>query len=284
MKLAFSTNAFVRRSLLEAVAEIGRIGYPGVEILADRPHLFPPTTSREEVARLKEVLEEHGLAVSNLNANTATGYYRDAPPEPFFEPALASADEGRRRWRIDYTRRCLELARELGSPNISVTSGRSLPGCPPERGWELLVDSLREIVRQAEALGVGVGIEYEPTLLIENAEEVLRLLEDIPSPCLGVNLDIGHSHLAGEDTVQVIHRMGDRIFNLHLEDIRGRKHYHLLPGLGEIDFRRILQALVEVGYRRFVTVELYSYVDGPEEEAAKALEYLNRIGYGGTQQ
>jgi hypothetical protein len=42
MKLAFSTNAFTRHTLPESISEIGRLGYKGVEILADVPHAFPP--------------------------------------------------------------------------------------------------------------------------------------------------------------------------------------------------------------------------------------------------
>jgi fructoselysine 3-epimerase len=42
MKLAFSTNAFTSYTLPESIAEIGRLGYQGVEILADVPHAFPP--------------------------------------------------------------------------------------------------------------------------------------------------------------------------------------------------------------------------------------------------
>ena len=40
MRLAFSTNAYVRYPLEEAIESIARLGYDGVEILADRPHAF----------------------------------------------------------------------------------------------------------------------------------------------------------------------------------------------------------------------------------------------------
>ena len=41
MKLAFSTNAFTRFPLLDAIAAIGEAGFAGVEILADVPHAYP---------------------------------------------------------------------------------------------------------------------------------------------------------------------------------------------------------------------------------------------------
>ena len=42
-----------------------------------------------------------------------------------------------------------------------------------------------------------IGIEYEPGLLIERCEELLMLIEDMNSPYLGANLDLGHSHVLG---------------------------------------------------------------------------------------
>ena len=41
LKLSFSTNAFARFSVPEAIEIIAKTGYSGVEILADVPHLYP---------------------------------------------------------------------------------------------------------------------------------------------------------------------------------------------------------------------------------------------------
>ena len=89
-KLAFSTNAFTRYSVEQAITEIARIGYEGVELLADKPHLFAHELDTAQVEQVKRVLTNSGLVVSNINANTASGYYEHAPPEPFFEPALSN--------------------------------------------------------------------------------------------------------------------------------------------------------------------------------------------------
>ena len=42
IKFAFSSNAFRKFSLIETIQELGKIGYKGVEIMADRPHAYPP--------------------------------------------------------------------------------------------------------------------------------------------------------------------------------------------------------------------------------------------------
>ena len=41
MKLAFSTNAYTRFSLTQALEGIRAAGFEGVEILADTPHAYP---------------------------------------------------------------------------------------------------------------------------------------------------------------------------------------------------------------------------------------------------
>ena len=109
-------------------------------------------------------------------------------------------------------------------------------GIAPKEGLNLLEESLKELLEYAEKKDVQLGIEYEPGLLIERYDELVLLVEKMDSPYLGANLDLGHSHVLGEDHDAVIGRLSDRIFHVHIEDIQDKKHYHLIPGLGEVDF------------------------------------------------
>lgn len=274
MKLSFSTNAFVRHSVYDAVEKIAAAGYRGVELLADIPHLYADAISAGDLRRLKALLQGKGLQVANVNANTAAGYYGREFWEPLFEPSLAHPDPDRRRWRIDYTRKCIQMARVLDSPCVSITSGRMVPGILPEQSLGLLRQSLREIVLYARECGVRLGMEYEPGLLVECYEDLISLLHDLQLPELGANLDLGHSHVLGEDPETVIGGLASRIFHIHMEDIRVRKHYHLIPGTGDMDFRSLFQILKNNGYSGFITVELYTYPQMPEEAAIQALAYL----------
>ena len=70
-------------------------------------------------------------------------------------------------------------------------------------------------------------------------------------------------------------RLGSSIFHIHLEDIGGREHYHLVPGEGDMDFQAIFLALDSIGYEGFVTVELYTCPENPEQAARQAIDYLN---------
>ncbi|MGA2403525.1 MAG: sugar phosphate isomerase/epimerase family protein [Syntrophobacteraceae bacterium] len=282
MRLAFSTNAFVRYSVPEAIEIIAETGYSGVEILADTPHLYPFSTAEADLAEIAGSLEKNRIQAANINANTAVGYYGARFWEPLFEPSLANPEPDARKWRVEFTKRCIDMARFLSCPNVSVTSGRMVPGVRPEKSLALLKQSLFEIVEYAAAKHVRVGMEYEPGLLVERADELEGLILEIGDENFGANLDLGHSYLAGEVPSHVALRLASRIFHIHIEDIGNRKHYHLIPGEGDIDFGEIFQALSRIGYDGFVTVELYTFPENPAQAAGKAFDYLKNVFVNGT--
>jgi sugar phosphate isomerase/epimerase len=277
MKLSFSTNAFVRFRVVEAIGIIAKTGYSGVEILADIPHLYPLSTTGPELDVVADSLQKNRIEAANINANTAVGYYGAKFWEPLFEPSLANPERDARKWRVEFTKKCIDMAAFLSCRNVSVTSGRMVPGVKPETSWALLKQSIFEIVEYAAARHVRVGMEYEPGLLVERADELEGLILEIGAENFGANLDFGHSHLAGEAPVDVAERLASRIFHIHLEDIRGRKHYHLIPGEGDIDFEDIFRALAGIEYDGFVTVELYTCPENPAQAARKAFDYLRDV-------
>jgi sugar phosphate isomerase/epimerase len=277
MKLSFSTNAFVRFSVPEAIEIIAKTGYSGVEILADIPHLYPFSTTASELAEIVSSLEKNRILAANINANTAVGYYGAKFWEPLFEPSLANPEVDARKWRVEFTKKCIDMARFLSCPNVSVTSGRMVPGAKPETSLALLKQSILEIVEYAAGKHVRVGMEYEPGLIVERAEELAGLIREVGAENFGANLDFGHSHIAGEAPSDVTERLASRIFHIHLEDISARKHYHLIPGEGDIDFEDIFRALAGIEYEGFVTVELYTCPENPEQAARKAFNYLKNV-------
>jgi sugar phosphate isomerase/epimerase len=277
MHFAYSTNAYTRCSLPEAIERIAGLGFSGVEILCDTPHWFPGRTADAEAERLAQRLAMLGLSVSNLNVNTANGFFDPLPPENVFEPSLSSRDPERRRWRLGLTIAALHLARIVGARNISVTSGRPDSGGTPAAGLTHFVDSLQRLCEVAEPMGLRIGVEYEPGLLVERAEELAEVFDRVGSPLLGANLDIGHSWLDGESPESAVDLLAGRIWNVHVEDIAGRKHYHLIPGEGSLPFRRYLRSLAQAGYDGFYTVELYTCSHMPDEAGERALAYLRRL-------
>ena len=134
------------------------------------------------------------------------------------------------------------------------------------------------MAEHAEAEGVLLLIEPEPGLLIETADQFLELLQHIDSPAIGLNFDIGHAYCVGDDPAPTIRRLAPYIRHFHLEDIAAtRVHHHLIPGEGAIDFASTFQAIKEIDYDGWITIELYPYVDDPDNAARTARERVTAI-------
>ena len=140
-----------------------------------------------------------------------------------------------------------------------------------------LRESLAVVLETAEKLKIKVGVECEPGLFVEYAYELRELMDRLGSKMLGANLDIGHSVVIGESIPEVLKLLSGRIWNCHIEDIPRRKHYHLIPGQGTMDWSALKEALVGIQYDRFLTVELYTYPDRPKEAAEESMAYLQGV-------
>lgn len=277
MKLAFSTNAYTRHSLTDALRGIKQAGFAGVEILADTPHAYPDAIDATLTDNVKRELDKLQLAVSNINVNCSFGYWKDAPPEPYFEPSLISPNPKHREDRTRLIVKALDFAKDVGAANISITSGRLLGGMPPEPALKQFEASIRPILDRADQLGVNVGIECEPGLYLEYVDELREWIDRLGSPRFGANLDVGHSQVIGESIPDAVKLLGDRIWNLHVEDIPGRKHYHLIPGEGTLDWQALKKSLFDINYQRFLTVELYTHWQNPQEAADKSYRFLSGV-------
>lgn len=274
MKLAFSTNAFKRYSLEDSIKEIGAIGYDGVEILCDVPHLFPPLLSMQRLSGLNSLLKKHSLKVSNLNAFTLYAI------NDVYRPSWIEMDNHATEIRIKHTIDCLKAAKSLKAKNISTEGGGPQPvqACSGIDLLKLFAKNLEEVVKIAEAEKVKILIEPEPGLIIENTSQIAEFLKCFNSNNIGINCDLGHFFCVGEDPAAVVYRLSEYIGHFHLADIsKDRVHNHLLPGTGSINFKDIFDATKSVGYRGFMTVELYTYQDRPVEAARMAYEYLQRF-------
>jgi sugar phosphate isomerase/epimerase len=277
MKLAFSTNAFTRFTLAEAITAIADAGFAGVEILADVPHAYPQQIDAALTSAVARAIDSSGLAVSNVNCNCSFGYWKDAPPEPYFEPSLISPNPQHRADRARMILKTLDFARDIGARNLSITSGRCLGGMPPDLAAKQFAHEIRPILDHADRVGVDLGIECEPGLFIEWVAELREWIERLDHPRFGANLDIGHSQVLGESITGVVRELGDRIWNLHVEDIPGRKHYHMIPGDGTLDWIGLRDALWGINYQRFATVELYTHTADPHTAARRSHEYLSKV-------
>jgi sugar phosphate isomerase/epimerase len=277
MRLAFSTNAYLRFSFAEAVRRLARLGYQGVEVMADVPHAWPAFLLDEQKQAIRDALGANRLAISNVNAFMMHAI--NDPRQRYWYPSWIEPDRHYRQIRIDHTRRALTLARELGAPNITTEPGGPVPaGESWSAALKLFVEMIKPVAEHAEKEGVLLLVEPEPGLLIETADQFLEFMQHLDSPAVGMNFDIGHAFCVGDDPAATIPRLARHIRHFHLEDIAAtRVHHHLVPGEGAIDFAAVLQAIRGIGYDGWITIELYPYADDPDTAARTAFQRVSEI-------
>ena len=274
MKLAYSTNAFKRYSLNEAIRMIAEIGYEGIELLCDSPHAYPPIFQDKEIHSFKNQIAKFRLVISNLNAFTLYSI------SDVYHPSWIEDDKVSRELRITHTINCIKLAKKIGAKNLSTEPGGPVMGRKTNMKYleKLFMEGLNRVVPIAEEEDIKILIEPEPNLLLENSNQFLNFIENLSTDNVGLNFDIGHFYCVGEDPTEIIYKLSEYIEHFHLADIASNRiHNHLIPGEGSINFRSVFRAIEGIGYKGFVTVELYPYQLCPKEAGKKAYEYLYGI-------
>jgi sugar phosphate isomerase/epimerase len=273
MKLAYSSNAYRRWPIDEALQRIAAIGFTGFELMADEPHAWPATMSLEGIDKLQKRISRSGLAISNVNAFMMNAV------EDFWHPSWIEPDADYRRLRLQHTIDALRMAKRLGAQSITTEPGGPVSeGMSRTEALDIFVEGLRAAFLVAEQVDVMLLVEPEPGLLIENAEQFLELTKRVDSPMFGLNFDVGHFYCVGDPLPETIGKLQAWTQHYHLEDIAGsRVHEHLVPGTGAIDFPAVFKAIHATGYDGWLTIELYPYLDDPDAAGKAALKFLTPL-------
>ncbi len=189
---------------------------------------------------------------------------------------MASDDAAVRQGAVDQFKRVLDVASQLGidkvialPPNpfdidIQVMLGKAtsqewtvdFPKGDWKQNWLDVVEVLGKFAEECESRNMRVALEPHPHRMMHNAAGMLRIIDAIDSPAIGLNLDPSHLFPSGELPNAVAHEVGDRIFHTHLSDNDGQTNAHWRPGKGKVDWRAFLRALVDIGYDGPLSLEL----------------------------
>jgi sugar phosphate isomerase/epimerase len=289
----------------EAVRRIGRAGFRATELIAWRPEALEDYYTPKTVALLKSVLDDEGMKLSQFVVNNG--------------PA-ASADAASRRSAIEMFKRGVDTGRTLGATIVNTVT--HVPFALPypritdrplaqtfsfpltkelnwEKNWHDYVAVIKECASYAEQAGMIYSLEPHPFRYGSNTDGLLRLIEAVGSPALGVNIDPSHLFPVGEFPNMAIYRLGSRVAHCHFSDNDGATNVHWRPGMGKIDWTGTLQALKDVGFDGVVSLEFEDIpgvsrgqmdapgiykgnavaTEGFESEYRTALEYLTEIAH-----
>jgi sugar phosphate isomerase/epimerase len=261
-EVALLSDVFRRLPVTEAVRAAARAGFRHLELNACfhwDPHVNLEAPSwREEIAQVAEAAAEAGIAV------TAVACY----------PNLAATGMAERRRAVAYCVRGAEAAAALGARCITAMPGGNnlLPAAPQRRA---LVEALREVCDAAAVYGVDVALESYPGNCVEGTVALVELVAEVDRPNLGYLLCTAHLAARGEDLVRAYALSRGVLRHVHLSDTRTATphHQHLVPGLGDVTFAGLLDALARDGYKGTLTLQIYSHAadSDPGGAAAQAL-------------
>lgn len=269
LSFGYNTNGFAHHKLDEALQIIADYGYAGVALTLDNHHCNPFTTEPPELARLGQLIEKLRLRVV---IETGARYLLNPGKKHY--PTLVSV-EGR-PIRVEFLRRAIDIAHELKAECVSFWSGVLEENIPEHQSWDWLVTGCLQITEHAKRRGVQLAFEPEPGMLVDDMAKFEVLKKHITSARFGLTLDVGHVFCTETAPFrQVYGKFSGLIRNIHIEDIRDRKHEHLMFGDGELDFPAILRVLSENKYNGLINVELSRDSHRAPEVARRSIEFLH---------
>ena len=275
MKLGYNTNGLTGHRWDQALELMHEIGYRSVAITVDHHCLNPFSDDLPaELERMRRLLERYEM-ISCIE--TGARFLLD--PRQKHEPTLVSAAPERRADRVDFLKRCVDIAASLESQAVSFWAGVVRDGASRDEALNRLVPGVIELMQYASQRHVPLAFEPEPGMLVETFDDFRELLnrveftgpgstgtsttnESDTGGRLGLCVDIGHVHcLEPRPIAEYLAQWQDRIVTIHIEDMNRGVHDHLRFGEGSIDFRSVMNELREINYRGGVNVELSPFVD-----------------------
>ncbi len=268
MKFAICNEIFQDWKLDDSMAFAKRAGYDGIEIAPFTLAKYVTDIPAAERRRIRETAASLGLDVSGIHwvLVQAEGMYLNHP-----DAAVRDRTAG-------YLCDLVDFCADLGGKIIVVGSPKQrnvLDGVSTEQAWQWALGTFRDSVRRAEDRGVTIC--FEPlapteTNFINTAADAIRFTQAFRSQAMKIILDVKAMCSESKPIPQIIHESWPNFAYFHAND-RNLKG----PGFGDVDFRPIFQALKEVDYDGYVSVEVFTFEEGAEVIATKSIEYLKRV-------
>ncbi len=141
--------------------------------------------------------------------------------------------------------------------------------------WEWFKEAMVACATLPGAEGFNVCIEpLAPSTnnnFLFNHYEVMKLCREIGLPNVGVILDTYSGLQTESDLPEAIRETGDLLLHYHCNDLNGRA-----PGWGDVDFRPMMEALLDIDYQGYCSIEVFDFDPEPAEHARRGLATLRQ--------
>tara|TARA_B100001179_G_scaffold224378_1_gene203009 strand:- start:85 stop:999 length:915 start_codon:yes stop_codon:yes gene_type:complete len=249
----------------QVIDHASNLGVDGVDVL----HVQMDNESPEYIRSLRDRAQDKNIELICLSIH-----------QDFVDP-----DKEKRNKNIDHTKKCIDIAHDLGISYIRLNSGRwntidsfddlmankgvepILPGFTENDGFQWCIDSINECLPHAEQAGVVLALENHWGLT-RTPEGLLRIVNSIDSPWLGVLMDTGNFL---EDPYEKLEEIAPQTVFVQAKTYYGGGEWYTL----DLDYPRIAEILNKVEYKGYISLEFEGKEDA-NKGVPKSIEMLKK--------
>jgi len=243
MKLSFTTLGCPNWDLHKIISSAAEMGFHAVDfrgLLEDLDITRRPEFT-SNLNETKILLSKYGISVSGISISAR----------------FAVVDPAEREKQFDETRRNIALAAELNAPVIRIYGGRMPRGYTHETIMPILVKNLQEIGDEANDYGVTLALETHDDWI--DSKLCARLMREVNHPRIRILWDLHHPYrMRGERPEETYANLAPYIVGIHVKDSiidSNEKIRYVLLGEGDVPIKRMLELLIEGGYKGYATLE-----------------------------
>lgn len=238
MKISLFSQSLFALDLETAIRVTGEIGYEAIEVACFGPHLHLQQ-ARDEQDRIMGWIKAAGLEVSALSLSN--DFVR----------------EDRRAESVESTIGFIRLAKAYETGIVKITPGGPSSLEATEADFDIFREGIQSVCHVAEEEGIRVVMETHLRQLSDTTASTLRLLEMGEPEVLGVNLDFCNVAFGGDDPVESIRQLKDRLYFTHIKNgvlKDGVYDFRRLDD-GGVEYPRVIEELRRIRYKGVLSIE-----------------------------
>ena len=245
-------NSWGDETSASAATKVAQYGYDGVDFLLGHLMNGPSSEYQARLAATKAAAEAAGIGIGYV-ANHTT----------FVSPREYDRERG-----IESFKMALDAAKALGAKSACTLLGDGYYDPPlnvlmtRKEAWRQAKEAITEVCDYASKLDLNVSIELLQGTILNKVESVERMFDEIGAANLRMTMDTGAFYVAVKPFMSVptaIKRLAKHIDIVQIKDEVGLptivQTNHIWFGGGLVDFRETFDALTEINYDGYVSVE-----------------------------